>query len=96
MIRLVLLLGPAAACGGGIALALMLGWCYERLTQEAPTPEELQAKHEAENARRVAQLERVQDGGWSQSQREAGDADDGEELPPEMSWGTVSLCERML
>eukprot|EP01048_Picozoa_sp_COSAG05_P016383 COSAG05_NODE_2103_length_3555_cov_3.669271_3_plen_48_part_00 len=38
MIRLVLLLGPAAACSGGIMLAIILGWCYERLTQVRPPP----------------------------------------------------------
>ena len=95
MIRLVLLLGPAAACVGGHALCVIVGWSLKKIMAGSGGDEEQQqqqraaaaARAERANARRVAELE-----GDERRVRELDRIDaEEEELPPEMQWGGAVL-----
>lgn len=95
MIRLILLLGPAAACMGAKGLCIIVGWSIAQIqkgsTGEGDSEEERikAARRKVRlNERRVAELE-----GDTKRLRELAleEQDDEEEVPAEMKWGAAVL-----
>ena len=94
MIRLLLLLAPAAACTAGKALCMIVSWSIGKIqkgsTGEGDNQEE-RAKAENRkrrlNERRVAELE----GDTARLRELAMEDNDDDELPAEMQWGLAVL-----
>ena len=94
MIRLILLLGPAASCMGGKALCIIVGWSIAQIQKgsagEANSAEErikAERRKIRANERRVAELE----GDTKRLRELAMQEEDDDELPAEMKWGFAVL-----
>ena len=96
MIRLVLLLGPAAAVCGGQAVCMIVGWSIDKVQtgstgqggQDADACEKAEARARRSNERRVAELE----GDTAKLRQLAAEGDDDDdEMPAEMQWGLAVL-----
>lgn len=94
MIRLILLLGPAASCMGGKALCVIVGWSLKQLQKgSSGEGQDEEARQKAErrnrllNERRVAEME----GDTRRATELAMQIEDDDDVPAEIKWGFAVL-----
>jgi dolichyl-diphosphooligosaccharide--protein glycosyltransferase len=97
MIRLVLLLGPAAAVTAGQAVCIIVSWSIEKVQtgstgqggSDVAAREKAEARARRSNERRVAELE----GDTAKLRQLALEGeDDDDEISPEMQWGVAVVA----